>query len=205
MSMKSALLLGLILPFSLSLAHSQQPRSQDDQAHIQPKNPPPPKEEEPQLKDETKRESSSKDSQIGQGDGPAKSSTDNGVQEMSIYDPHKAAKDVEVGRWYMKRKNYRAALDRLNEALLYKPNDAEATFYLAETQENLEMYDRAYRGYRSYLTILPSGPLAKECQEALKRLEPRIQTAQPAPPAAQSADAKQILQEGEASLARNDF
>src|SRR5215510_12730255 len=200
--MKFRFLLGLIPLFSLSLAQAQQPRSQDDQPHIQPKNLPQPREEQPQLKDETgkKGESASQDSQKGNDEPPAKASTDDGVQEMRLYDPHKAAKDVEVGRYYMKHKNYRAALDRLNEALLYKPNDAEATFYLAETQEKLEMYDRAYRGYRAYLTLIPGGPLAKESQEALKRLEPRLQK-----PAAQSADAKQIMHEGETALAQNDF
>jgi len=197
--MKSALLLGLILPFSLNLAQAQQPRSQDDQVHVKPKNLPPPKEEEPQIKDETgkKLESTSQESQRGNGPPP-----DDGVQEMRPFDPHKAAKDVEVGRYYMKHKNYRAALDRLNEALLYKPNDAEATFYLAETQEKLEMYDRAYRGYRAYLTIIPEGPLAKESQQGLKRLEPRLQNNQPD---GQPADVKQIMHEGETALAQNDF
>jgi len=193
----------LLLFVSLNLAQAQQPRSQDDQVHVQPKNLPQPKQEEPQLKDESGKrgESTSQDSQKGNGE-PAKISTDDGVQEMRPYDPHKAAKDVEVGRYYMKHKNYRAALDRLNEALLYKPNDAEATFYLAETQEKLEMYDRAYRGYRAYLTIIPEGPLAKESQQGLKRLEPRLQNNQPA---GQPADVKQIMHEGETALAQNDF
>src|ERR1700704_162241 len=46
------------------------------------------------------------------------------VQEMHPWDPHKAMKDLEVGDFYFKRKNYKAALDRYKEALLYKPNDA---------------------------------------------------------------------------------
>ncbi len=43
------------------------------------------------------------------------------VQEFHPWDPHKAAKNVEVGDFYFKRKNYRAALDRYKEALIYKP------------------------------------------------------------------------------------
>src|SRR5215471_15171999 len=115
--MKFHFLPGLILLVFSCLLVAQQPRSQDDQVHVKPKNPPQPKQEEPQLKDESgqKGESSSQQSQRGDG-APAKASTDDGAQELRPYDPHKAAKDVEVGRYYMKHKNYRAALDRLNEA-----------------------------------------------------------------------------------------
>src|SRR5215467_5151825 len=51
---------------------------------------------------------------------------DSDVQELHPWDPHKAAKDVEVGDFYFRRKNYKAALDRYKEALLYKDNDAMA-------------------------------------------------------------------------------
>src|SRR6266540_157532 len=48
------------------------------------------------------------------------------VQEFHPWNPMKALKDVEVGDFYFKRKNYRAALDRYKEALYYKDNDAMA-------------------------------------------------------------------------------
>ena len=68
------------------------------------------------------------------------------VQEMHPWDPHKAAKDVEVGDFYFKRKNYHAALERYKEALIYKPNDALANFRLAEC---LEKTGNAGRGANS--------------------------------------------------------
>ena len=121
----------------------------------------PREEEQPQPQpEERKGESSSKDSQISL-EGPSKASGSSNVMEIRNYDPHKAAKDVEVGQYYLKHKNYRAALDRFNEALLYKPGDAEATFYLASTQDRLELYDQAYKNYRAYVKLLPEGPLAK--------------------------------------------
>ena len=40
------------------------------------------------------------------------------VSEFHPWNPHKAAKDIEVGDYYFKeRKNYRAAADRYREAL----------------------------------------------------------------------------------------
>src|SRR5215470_17867889 len=170
---------GLFLCVLFSVAPAQQPRSQDDQVHIKPKNTPeeekqPPPEQPP----EKQGESASKDSQINL-EGPSKGSGGSDVTEIREYNPHKAAKDVEVGQFYLKQKNYRAALDRFNEALLYKPNDAEATFYLATTQDKLQLYDLAYRGYRAYLTLLPEGPLAKQAEAAVTRIGPHVQTAKP--------------------------
>ena len=93
-----------------------------------------------------------------------------GVSEFRVWDPHKAAKDVEVGDFYFKRGNYRAAEDRYREALEYKNNDADATIRLAICLEKLRLPDDARAEYESYLRILPYGPKAREAHKALDRL-----------------------------------
>jgi len=93
------------------------------------------------------------------------------VGEFHPWNPHKAAKDVEVGDYYFKRKNYRAAEDRYREALLYKDNDAIATYRLAVCLEKMERPDEAREEYESYLKILPSGPEAVDAKKALERLK----------------------------------
>ena len=93
------------------------------------------------------------------------------VSEFQPWDPHKAAKDVEVGDFYFNRKNYRAAEDRYREALYYKSNDAIATFRLAVCLEKLDRPDEARQEYESYLRILPHGPQAKEAQKAIERMK----------------------------------
>lgn len=94
-----------------------------------------------------------------------------GIDEFHPWDPHKALKDVEVGDFYFKKKNYRAALDRYQEALYYKNNDAVATFRLAVCQEKLGDVDEARKGYEAYLKILPEGPFAAEAHQAVERLK----------------------------------
>ena len=94
----------------------------------------------------------------------------NGVSEFHTWDPHKAAKSVEVGDFYFKRKNYRAAEDRYREALRYKDNDAIATIRLAECLEKLGILDDARAEYASYLKILPHGPQAADARKAIERL-----------------------------------
>jgi Flp pilus assembly protein TadD len=94
-----------------------------------------------------------------------------GISEFHTWDPHKAAKDIEVGNFYFRRGNYRAAEDRYREALTYKENDAVATFRLAESLEKLGVLDDARAEYESYLKILPHGPEASEAQKALEKLK----------------------------------
>jgi tetratricopeptide (TPR) repeat protein len=92
------------------------------------------------------------------------------VQEFHPWDPHRAIKDIEVGDFYLKRKNYRAAEDRYREALVYKPGDAMAQLRLGQTLEKLGELDEARQNYEGYLKILPDGPLAKEAHQGLDRL-----------------------------------
>jgi hypothetical protein len=92
------------------------------------------------------------------------------VAEMKKWDPHKAAKNVEVGDYYFKRNNFVGAESRYQEALVYKDNFAEAMFKLAVTEEKLERPDEARRYYELYLKTLPGGDHAQESRDALARL-----------------------------------
>jgi tetratricopeptide (TPR) repeat protein len=96
---------------------------------------------------------------------------DRGSGTTHRWDPHKAAKDVEVGDFYFKRKNYRAAEDRYREALLYKDNDAVATLRLAICLEKLNLPGEALEEYESYLRILPHGPESEKVTKAVERLK----------------------------------
>jgi tetratricopeptide (TPR) repeat protein len=99
----------------------------------------------------------------------------NGVTEFHTWDPHKAAKNVEVGDFYFKRKNYHAAEGRYRDALRYKDNDAVATMKLAVCLEKLGVLDDARAEYESYLKILPHGPQSEEAQKAIDRLKARTE------------------------------
>ncbi|HYL91908.1 MAG TPA: tetratricopeptide repeat protein, partial [Alphaproteobacteria bacterium] len=97
--------------------------------------------------------------------------------------------------------NYRAALDRFNEALLYKPGDAEATIGLAQTQEKMGLLEMSYKSYKDYLEILPQGPMAKEANAAIRRIEPNLPKGQQAA----SEQAALALKAGEDALAHNNY
>jgi len=130
-------------------------------------------------------ESSSKQTQIDisppKDDAAKHPDSDVGdVTEMHTWNPHKAQKDVEVGEFYMKRKNYHAAEDRFREALIYKPGDATATYRLAEVLDARGQSAEAVKNYEAYLKIPSSGKFAPEARKALARLEAK--TSQTTPP-----------------------
>lgn len=145
--------------------------------------------------DDAPGESSSKDDQLDlsppendarthPNSGEAMTEADNpsagsDVSEFHPWDPHKAAKDVEVGDYYFKRKNYVGAESRYREALYYKDNDAIATYRLALCLEKMNRPDEALEEYQSYLKILPYGPEAAQVKKAIERLKnpPAVQKA----------------------------
>lgn len=105
-----------------------------------------------------------------EGDAVPETISTDGVQEFHPWNPMKALKDVEVGDYYFKRKNYKAALERYKEALYYKDNDAVASFRLAVCQEKLGDKADAKKYFEQYLKVLPDGPLAKDAHNSLERL-----------------------------------
>lgn len=93
------------------------------------------------------------------------------VQEFHPFDPHRALKDIEVGDFYFRKKNYGAALERYREALFYKPNDAVANLRMATALDKLARFDEAAERYQEYLRIMPNGPQAEEAKKALEKLK----------------------------------
>jgi tetratricopeptide (TPR) repeat protein len=93
-----------------------------------------------------------------------------GVQEFHPWNPLKAIKDIEVGDYYFRRKNYKGAMERYKDALYYKENDAVASFRLAQCEEKTGDKAEARKYYERYLKILPEGPSAKEAHASLGRL-----------------------------------
>ena len=106
-----------------------------------------------------------------------------------------AWKSVEVGNFYLRRKSYRAALSRYQEAAKTDPYNPQACLGMGRVYERLGLKQKALENYRKYLDLLPSAKdaeEAREVQEAIARLERQIKPAKqrstpPAPPAADNS------------------
>ncbi len=107
--------------------------------------------------------------------------TPSGVHEMTKWNPHRAAKDIEVAEYHMKRKNYCGAEYRLRDALEYKPNDARANLLLGEVMEKTRRYEEARGYYEAYLKILPVGHDSDDARKALERMPKNSGPGEPPP------------------------
>jgi hypothetical protein len=85
-------------------------------------------------------------------------------------DEQEFAKDMEIGDFHWKDKNYRGAELRFRDALHHKPDQPDATFKLAESLNQLEKNAEAKQMYEAYLSIQPGGPYAERARIALEHL-----------------------------------
>jgi len=97
--------------------------------------------------------------------------------EASSYDPVSAARDVDVGDYYFRQKNYRGALNRYADAAKAKPGDAAIYLRMGRGWEKLNTPERAYLHYDAVLQLEPEGKSAGEAKEAMARLKPVLQKA----------------------------
>jgi Tfp pilus assembly protein PilF len=86
-------------------------------------------------------------------------------------DEQQAAKDIDVGYYYLKDKNYRASESRLEEALQLSPNNPAALIGLAQAQQKLGERDAARQSYEAYLKIQPDGADSEKVKKALAQLK----------------------------------
>jgi tetratricopeptide (TPR) repeat protein len=173
--MVRAAITALICVLALGVAGQEGPEQQPDSKVTLPKkNNPPPRSD--QEESNTQGEySSSKTYKIDIGPPPSAAQPQepgdgDDVGELKPWNPHKALKAIEVGDFYRKRKKYAAAESRYREALEWKPNDAIASYRLAQTLEKMNRGDEALTYYQAYLKILPHGEFAEDCQKGITRL-----------------------------------
>jgi len=95
-----------------------------------------------------------------------------------------AAEDVNVGGFYLDRKNWRAALSRFQAALVLDPENPDVYWGLAEAQRQLGDYPNAKANYMKVMEYDPDSKHGKEAKKFLKQPElanaPAVSANQPA-------------------------
>jgi hypothetical protein len=87
-----------------------------------------------------------------------------------------ASKDVEVGKYYLDRKNWKAALSRFESALVLDPENPEVYWGLAEAEHHLGDFASAKANYLKLLEYDPDGPHGRQARRELK--DPALEKAQ---------------------------
>ncbi len=109
-------------------------------------------------------------------------------RKLSVKEPtHKeaASKDIEVGGYYLDRKNWKAALSRFESAMVLDPENPDVYWGLAEADRHLGNLADSRANYQKVAEYDPDSRHGKEAIKALK--EPEIahgKNPAPAQPAA---------------------
>jgi tetratricopeptide (TPR) repeat protein len=79
--------------------------------------------------------------------------------------------NVDVGEFYLERKNWKAALLRFQDAFTLDSESADAVFGMAEAEDHLEMVDKAREHFELFLAYDAEGPHGKAARKALEQIE----------------------------------
>ncbi|HTZ48524.1 MAG TPA: tetratricopeptide repeat protein [Verrucomicrobiae bacterium] len=108
---------------------------------------------------------------------PPKPNTDSPVQsapDQPKWDPLRADKDVEVGKYYMNKGDIDAAIDRFNDALDAKPGFAIPYRYLGECYEKKGQKKPAVKAYQRYLDLYPKAEDGDKIRKKVEKLHKEI-------------------------------
>jgi hypothetical protein len=79
--------------------------------------------------------------------------------------------DVDVGGFYLEKKNWKAAQERFTTAFALDAENADAVWGLAEAERHLLLLDKAKEHYELFLSYDPTGPHGKAARKALEQVE----------------------------------
>ncbi|MFC5865118.1 tetratricopeptide repeat protein [Acidicapsa dinghuensis] len=111
------------------------------------------------------------------------SSSLSGVNDVPAPDAGKARppvpvenvqEDLNVGKFYLQSKNWRAAQSRFSSAFAADKENPDAVWGLAEAERHLGMLKEADTHYKLLLVYDPGGPHGKEARKALEEVEAKL-------------------------------
>ncbi|HTP70458.1 MAG TPA: tetratricopeptide repeat protein [Dongiaceae bacterium] len=106
-----------------------------------------------------------------------KPNTDSAMQsaeDQPKWDPLRAEKDLEVGKWYMKKGDVDAAIDRFQDATEAKPGYALPFRFLGEAYEKKGKKKPAVKAYQRYLDLYPHAEDADKIRKKIEKLHQEI-------------------------------
>jgi Tfp pilus assembly protein PilF len=86
-------------------------------------------------------------------------------------DPMQAKQNINIGNYYLKQKNYAAAIERYLEAIECQPDSILAYEALARAYEKKGDITKAISTYKTYLDKNPDSPGSSEIHIRLAKLE----------------------------------
>lgn len=91
-----------------------------------------------------------------------------------VFDPLHADRSLNIGKFYLNKGAYDAAIDRFVEASNYQPTLAAPWKLLGDAYEKKHEYAKAVESYNKYLQILPHAPDAAKIKKQISDLEEKV-------------------------------
>jgi tetratricopeptide (TPR) repeat protein len=106
-----------------------------------------------------------------------KANTDSATQsapDQPTWDPMRADKDLEVGKYYMRKGDVDAAIDRFQDATEAKPGYAIPFRFLGEAYEKKGQKKPAVKAYQRYLDLYPHAEDGDKIRKKIEKLHQEI-------------------------------
>ena len=106
-----------------------------------------------------------------------KPNTDSAIQsaeDQPKWDPLRAEKDLEVGKYYMKKGDIDAAIDRFQDAAEAKPGYAIPYRFLGDAYEKKGKKKPAVKAYQRYLDLYPQAEDGDKIRKRIEKLNQEI-------------------------------
>lgn len=92
-----------------------------------------------------------------------------------MFDPLRAEKDIEIGKYYMNKGDVDAAMDRFQDAILAKPGYGIPFRYLGEAQEKKGLKKDALKSYTRYLDLVPHADDGDKVRKKIEKLRTEVE------------------------------
>ena len=113
----------------------------------------------------------------GESSSKPEPNTDSAVEsapDQPKWDPLRADRDVDVGKYYMKKGDYDAAIDRFLDATEAKPGYAIPFRFLGECYEKQGKKKPAVKAYQRYLDLFPHAEDGDKVRKKIEKLHQEI-------------------------------
>ncbi len=97
-----------------------------------------------------------------------------GEVEVIHPDPVEANRNIRVGDFYFKRKNYKAARERYRDAVKYSPRRPNPYAKLIRVLERMEEFEEAVEVCRQFIETNPQASQVKDFESRIKKLETKV-------------------------------
>jgi hypothetical protein len=104
-------------------------------------------------------------------DGKPGKSTKNKTREQVVKE------DLDVGSYYLGRKNWKAAQARFTSAFALDSENPDAVWGLAEAERHLQLYREADAHYKLFLSYDPDGPHSRAARKSMEEVEAELPSA----------------------------